>query len=113
MENDPNGKDQHTPGAKLDNGKPRAGLVLMDFGKALNEVAKVGTFGAVKYTDHGWLLVPNGRERYTDALFRHLLSISTEEDDSDSGLSHLAHAAWNSLACLELAIREKEKSDQI
>jgi hypothetical protein len=103
---DPNGKDAHEPGAKLDHGKPRVGLVLGDFAKALLEVAKVGTYGANKYTDHGWLSVPNGVERYTDALGRHLLyEASGELRDKDTGLMHAAHAAWNALARLELMLK--------
>lgn len=105
---DPNGIDQHAPGAKLDNGKPRHGLVLGAFSNALTEVAKVGTFGANKYSDNGWLSVPNGLARYTDAMLRHhFAEAGGEELDEDSGLHHAAHRAWNALAVLELALREK------
>ena len=100
-------EDQHTPGAKLDAGKVRLGLVLGGFRNALVEVGKVGTFGAAKYSDNGWLEVPNGEERYTDALFRHLLG--DEEVDSESGLLHLAHACWNLLAVLELHLLESKE----
>lgn len=105
---DPNGIDQHAPGAKLDNGKARHGLVLGAFANALTEVAKVGTFGANKYSDNGWLSVPNGLARYTDAMLRHhFAEAGGEELDDDSGLRHAAHRAWNALAVLELALREK------
>lgn len=105
---DPNGFDQHAPGAKLDHGKPRHGLVLGAFAGALTEVAKVGTFGANKYSDNGWLSVPNGKARYTDALLRHhFAEAGGEELDEDSGLQHAAHRAWNALAVLELMLREK------
>lgn len=105
---DPNGIDQHAPGAKLDHGKPRHGLVLGAFAGALTEVAKVGTFGANKYSDNGWLSVPNGLARYTDAMLRHhFAEAGGEELDEDSGLRHAAHRAWNALAVLELALREK------
>ena len=105
---DPNGIDQHAPGAKLDNGKPRHGLVLGSFANALTEVAKVGTFGANKYSDNGWLSVPNGLARYTDAMLRHhFAEAGGEELDEDSGLQHAAHRAWNALAVLELMLREK------
>ena len=97
-------RDQHAPGAKLDAGKVRLGLVLGGFANALVEVGKVGTFGAAKYSDNGWLEVPHGEKRYTDALFRHLLT--DEEVDSESGLLHLAHACWNLLAVLELHLLE-------
>lgn len=103
---DPHGIDQHSPGAKLDAGKPMAG-VLGDFGLALTAVAEVGTFGANKYSRGGWQSVPNGVERYTDATWRHLLRESQEPDDEESGLKHASHMAWNALARLELMLRDQ------
>lgn len=100
---DPNGLDAHTPGAKLDSGKNRLGLVLGGFAAALQGVGRVGTYGASKYTPEGWKYVEGGRERYWDALWRHLLAYAGGEMiDSESGLPHLAHAAWNILAVIEL-----------
>lgn len=97
-------------GLKYDEGKPRLGLVFNGFSKALTEVGKVGTFGAEKYTPNGWVSVPNAQERYTDAMYRHLLAEQTEELwDKESKLFHAAHAAWNALARLELLLRETEK----
>lgn len=105
-ESDPHGICQHTPGAKLDAGKSRAGLVLLGFARALSSVSEVGTYGAVKYTPNGWIEVQNGQERYTDAMLRHLLREAAGEDcDPETGLLHAAHAAWNALARLDLAIR--------
>lgn len=109
-EHDPHGTPPNQPGAKLDAGKTRAGLVLGDFARALEQVARVGTFGAQKYTDHGWLSVPNGYERYTDALLRHFLSEHQgETNDPQTGLPHAAHMAWNALARLELLLRAAEE----
>lgn len=109
-EKDPNGLDQHQPGAKLDDGKNRLGLVLGGFSKALQEVGKVGTYGANKYTDNGWKSVPNGVERYTDAMYRHLLNEAIgERFDKDTGLLHAAHTAWNALAKLDLMLRKSDK----
>lgn len=106
-ERDPYGTAANQPGAKLDAGKTRAGLVLGGFARALLEVSAVGTFGAKKYTPHGWVSVPNGIERYTDAMHRHLLAEATGERlDGDSGLAHAAHAAWCALARLDLMLRE-------
>lgn len=105
--------DPHTPGAKLDDGKIRAGLMVRDFAHALEAVAEVSTFGAAKYSPSGWLHVPDGHARYTDALYRHLLAQARGDDrDFDSGLRHAAHAAWNALALLELELREKAKGGQ-
>ena len=79
-ESDPHGKAPNTPGAKLDAGKNRLGLVLNGFALALTEVGKVGTYGATKYTADGWKSVPDGVDRYTDAMYRHLLREATGED---------------------------------
>jgi hypothetical protein len=110
-ERDPTGRDPHSPGAKLDDGKPMVSLVLGGFARALLEVARVGTFGAKKYTPNGWLEVPNGIERYTDALGRHLLSEWQGETlDPQTELLHAAHTAWNALARLERMLRDEPTS---
>lgn len=106
LEADPHGKDAHEPGAKLDHGKPRAALVLRGFARALMEVAKVGTYGAQKYTDNGWMEVPGGIERYDDAKMRHwFYEAMGEAADTETELIHAAHEAWNALARLELMLR--------
>ena len=107
LEKDPNSKSPHEPGAKLDAGKTRAALMTSGFSLALTEVAKVTTFGAAKYTPNGWLSVPYGQQRYADAHMRHILKSTHEDKDPDSGISHLAHAAWNILAILELELRRR------
>jgi dATP/dGTP diphosphohydrolase len=113
-EKDPLGKGAHEAGAKLDAGKIRADLVLGGFSRALKEVAKVGTFGANKYSPNGWKSVPNGRERYSDAMLRHWLDESRGEAvDRESGILHAAHLAWNALARLELMIQEEEFTDAL
>jgi hypothetical protein len=107
-EQDPNGKNPHEPGAKLDAGKTsiwRGGIDY--FPRAIEAVAAISTFGARKYAWKGWESVPEGVERYSDALVRHLIAESKGEVlDADSGLLHAAHAAWNALAVLELKLRE-------
>jgi hypothetical protein len=110
QEVDPNGIDQHKPGAKLDKGKPRVGLVLSGVSSALLAVSEVGTYGAQKYSDNGWIHVPQGAERYQDALLRHILA--NEHCDPESGLLHAAHAAWNALAVLELLLRDGLEDDR-
>lgn len=107
---DPKGKAQHDPGAKLDAGKPRAGLVLGAFSRALSAVCEVGTYGANKYSDNGWTHVENGIERYQDAMLRHWLKLASgEKIDPESGLKHRAQVAWNALAIFELELRQQEK----
>lgn len=99
---DPHGLDAHEPGAKLDRGKNRLGLVLGGFSDALVAVGQVGTYGANKYSDSGWKAVLHGEGRYMDAALRHMLAhLGGERRDPESGLEHMAHAAWNLLAVLQ------------
>lgn len=105
-ESDPTGKDPHQPGAKLDAGKVEMGLIFNGMPRALLQVAWVATYGANKYTRDGWLTVPDGPRRYTDAMYRHLNAEARGEvHDADTQLEHAAHAAWNALARLELLLR--------
>ena len=111
-ESDPNGIQQHEPGAKLDAGKNRLGLVFSGFALALQAVGAVGTYGANKYTDDGWKAVPDANKRYTDAMLRHLFKeFSGEHLDQETGFLHAAHAAWNALARLEKIIEEGSSDD--
>lgn len=108
-ESDPTGRKAGDAGAKLDAGKNRLGLVSFGFARALQEVGKVGTYGANKYSDNGWMEVPNGEARYTDAMLRHLMKEAEgEEIDPESDLRHAAQVAWNALARLELKLRRKD-----
>jgi hypothetical protein len=103
---DPNGVGQHQPGAKLDHGKVQAAEILGMFSNALEQVAKVGQFGADKYSMGGWQHVQDGEKRYGNARLRHWLKRQQGEGiDPDSSLLHLAHEAWNVLAELELRVR--------
>ena len=105
-EADPAGLLPNQPGAKLDSGKLKVALCILGFANALEAVAEVTTFGARKYTPNGWKEVPKGFDRYTDAMFRHLLKEETEGlYDEDSNLLHAAHVAWNALARLEFLLQ--------
>lgn len=96
-------------GTKYDGDKFYGSILYEYFPRAVEEVMKVSTFGAKKYSRGGWAHVPNAIERYTDAMHRHLLSEARGEVlDSDSGLPHKAHAAWNALCVLELQLRESQ-----
>ena len=110
METDPTGRGPKDPGAKLDAGKPPVELLLEAFPRALAEVTGVNEYGAKKYTRGGWRHVPNGVDRYTGALGRHLLSEHIDGPiDPESGLYHDAQVAWNALARLELRLMEDKK----
>lgn len=103
---DPDGIDQHAPGAKLDKGKQRPSLIFDSMPRALAGVVAVGTFGAAKYSDGGWLEVERGIDRYRDAQLRHESAIARGElVDPESGLPHDWHRAWNVLAQVELKAR--------
>ena len=109
-EHDPTGRSAHEPGAKLDADKPRPALVLGGFSRALAAVTAVGTFGARKYTANGWRSVPDGVERYSEAMMRHWLAEQQGiETDAESNFLHASHTAWNALARLELMLRELEQ----
>ena len=69
-EKDPYKIDQHRPGAKLDHGKVKAG-VLGDFGLALLAIAEIGTHGAIKYTRGGWQFVPEARDGFPQLKREH------------------------------------------
>lgn len=102
-ESDPSGIALSAPGAKADAGKLRPTLIFRDMADALALVIKVGTDGANKYSDGGWLQVPSAATRYDDADLRHMLKRYIGElTDSDSESLHLAHEAWNALAKLQL-----------
>ncbi len=78
--------------------------VYQYFSRALLSVAAVSLMGFNKYGAWGgWRKVPDAKARYSDALLRHLAADAQGERlDPESGLPHLAHAAWNALAILEL-----------
>lgn len=106
--------ETHLSGMKFDAGKPRAGLMVGDFARALEAVAQVTTFGAGKYAPRSWRTVPQAAERYGDAFLRHIFKDAKGERlDPESGLPHLAHVAWNALALLELELgKEHAKAEE-
>ena len=86
-------EQQPATGLKYDTGKLMFSLIPPETTRAL---AQVLTFGAQKYAPNNWQLVENGKDRYLDALFRHLDAYRSGESlDPESGLSHLSHALTN------------------
>ncbi len=107
---DPNGMQPHQPGAKLDAGKSAVWQGLLDyFPRACLAVADVSTIGARKYAWKGWENVPDGINRYGNALARHVLAEGIEgpfdNGPGGTGVLHAAQVAWNALARLELILR--------
>lgn len=74
-------------------------------------LVKIYTFGAEKYAPNSWQKQDDGYDAYKAALFRHIVLFEKGEyRDKESGLPHLAHAAWNALAMLYFGLL-KEKND--
>lgn len=72
-------------------------LLILDHLEIL-EVAMVLEHGAKKYAANSWRSVPNGIERYRNALWRHELArLRGEDTDPDSGLPHSAHRDCNAM----------------
>lgn len=93
---------------KFDQEKVR--LDLLPF-EAIEEVGKVMTFGAKKYTAHNWR-GGIAYSRYIGATFRHLFAFAKGEDlDPESGLSHLAHAACCILFLLTFFLEKRHDLD--
>lgn len=87
-------------GVKYDQEKPRLDLIPP---LAELQVAKVLTFGALKYSPDNWRKVEDAKQRYIAAALRHINAYrSGEMDDSESGINHIAHAITGLLFVLEL-----------
>ena len=86
--------------AKADFGKPQLTLVPRSI---LPAIARVREYGCKKYGDpDNWKQVD--KQRYRDAMFRHLLSYLDDPQgtDEESGLPHLWHLACNVAFLCEL-----------
>lgn len=71
--------------------------------EALEEVAKVFTYGAQKYDPDNWRKGFPWRSVFGSGM-RHMQAwLSGEDNDEESGLPHLAHAACNMLFLLQYA----------
>lgn len=67
----------------------------------LDQVVRVLAYGAEKYDRDNWQRLIDPQRRYFAATLRHLVAWRRGElVDSESGLSHLAHAACNLLFLL-------------
>lgn len=76
--------------------------------EALDAVAEVYAFGAEKYADHNWRKGYEWGKSYA-ALQRHMLAFwAGETYDEESGLPHLAHAAFHLNALLTWLIQDGE-----
>lgn len=96
--------------AKFDGGKSRYDLIAAH---PLELLARVYTFGAKKYADEDWRK-GIGWKRIFAAMMRHAWSWMRGEDlDPESGLPHLAHAAWGCFTLLEYSQTCKQFDDRV
>jgi len=90
-------------GVKFDEGKPSVSLIPPT---AILEEAKVMGYGAGKYGRNNWLK-GMAWSRLASAAFRHLLAWELgEENDQETGISHLAHVR----CCVAMLMWYQEKS---
>jgi len=88
-------------GTKHDHGKPSIALLPPE---AIIEVAKVLTFGANKYTAHNWRK-GFAYTRVLSAALRHIFAfLMGEDNDPETGVSHLAHAICDLLFVLNFKL---------
>lgn len=88
-------------GVKLDKDKPLLSLLPW---KAVSEIAKVLSYGAQKYSANNWRKGFT-YSRVSSALYRHMVAWEDGEDnDPETGLSHLAHAGCNVLFLLHFIL---------
>ena len=94
-------------GIKHDDGKNRYDLLPPE---ALDEITKVFTFGAKKYVPRNWEKgIPYGR--VFAAMMRHMWAWwGGEDDDPETGLSHLSHAGCNLFFLLAFVKRVETKN---
>ena len=96
-------------GVKYDKGKLRFDLLPV---YPLEALVEVYTFGASKYEDRNWEKGISW-SRVFAAMMRHLWAYwRGENNDPESNLPHLAHAAWGCFALLEYSQRRKEFDDR-
>ena len=115
QEKDPSGRSLKESGTKADLGKTCVVRgCLHYFPRALHAVAELSTIGSRKYSWKGWESVPDGVNRYADALGRHELRIEGDYSrrDPDTGVLEATAVCWNALARLELLLRDAEKTSE-
>ena len=86
--------------------KTRWELMPLD---CLEDIARVYTEGAKKYSENSWQNLENGYERYKGALLRHLYAAESKEFDEETGCRHLAQVAWNAIALLWISKHKKNE----
>lgn len=102
-------KESKLEGLKYDDGKPSWALLPAH---SIEEVAKVYTFGAKKYEANNWR---KGMlwSRTFSAIMRHCWAFwKGETYDRETGLHHMAHAAFGCLTLVEYTRKNTPKDDR-
>ncbi len=95
-------------GIKYDSEKEKWSLLPLE---PMKEVVQVLMHGAKKYAPDNWKYV-KPKERYFDACLRHLSAWQAgEKNDSETGLSHIAHAVCCLVFLLWHDMHDKKKID--
>jgi hypothetical protein len=96
-------------GVKYDTDKPDYSLLPPN---ALNDLVKILTLGAQKYSRDNWKYVENAKQRYFAAAMRHLWARwRGERFDPESGLDHYAHALCCIIFLLEFEYLQNDKTN--
>lgn len=81
---------------------------------AMEELAKVYTYGTIKYDDDNWWKGLKWKKDVLGCIFRHVWKwVRGEKYDDESGLHHLAHAAWNCFTLMEYELNGIGVDDRI
>ena len=96
-------------GKKFDAGKPMIALISA---YAIEQEARVMTFGASKYGFHNWRAGLSW-VRTISAVLRHIFAfLGGEDSDPETGIHHLAHARCGLAFVLEYTQTHPEKDDR-
>lgn len=102
-------EDGRTGAVKADGGKPRTDLMPP---APLLDIADVFRFGADKYADRNWERGFDWSRLYGSAM-RHLLQWwGGQDNDPETGMSHLAHLGCNVLMLLEYQHSQAGRDDR-
>jgi len=96
--------------ARFDEGKNRIDLVAP---WPLDQIAQVYTYGTQKYDDDNWWKGMPWK-KVIGPLLRHVFKwLRGEKWDDESGLHHLAHAAWQCFCLMEYERNKIGKDDRV
>lgn len=95
--------------ARFDSGKPRYDLIPP---AAFHEIMLVYTYGCKKYDPDNWWKGMKWR-KVIGPMLRHIFKwLRGQKYDKESGLHHLAHAAWNAIALYQYELCKLGEDDR-